>query len=168
VERIYQIYDLLRKFLESTLGRYVFTDTARDVNIDLYDGRTKTLEQWTNEFMDSMISGEECLLTSSRAEKHWAHLTGRPQTAEEKEAALVQITESIIAYLLDIMPNQHNYTSFRAADFRNNHHTEEQLISGMGNSKRFALIEELCNAEDIWIYEEDPAQENHEISHDEK
>lgn len=153
----YQIYTFLHEFMHSVLNLPVHNDKTGDIILDLephnpaktqvkiLHGKAKTLKQWLEELRNSVISGREPILTSDYAEAGRQQLLD-PDPAVHMPALIELVCETFAAYMIDIMPNRHGYTSFGKASFGNSEYEKNSPRKSGCMTDRFRLIKELCES----------------------
>ncbi len=143
--RLYQAHVLLHEFFHTVEVVLRTEDTAK--TLELAPGRT--FADWTKDFLQSLQ--EEKRHTSHYAGVYHDALyddqdTLLPTVTPHDYAVREQMAEAFVAYLLDIISNPEGYTSFQNQSF-GNAHPEQELLQHGGQSKRYGLMKELCNAQ---------------------
>ncbi len=143
--RLYQAHVLLHEFFHTVEVLLRSEESAGKLLLD----SERTFADWARDFLESL----------DEERQHISHYAGVYHDAIYDEAGNVrstitphdyavreQMAESFVAYLLDIISNPAGYTSFQNQSFGNIHPGEELLKHG-GQSKRYGLMKELCNAQ---------------------
>lgn len=151
--RLYQAHVLLHEFFHTVEALLRSEEAAK--KLLLRTGRT--FADWTKDFLESLA--EEKQHTSNYAGVYRDAIyddTGkiRPAITSHDFAVREQMAEAFVAYLLDIISNPEGYTSFQSQSFGNTHAEKELLLHG-GQSKRYGLMKELCDAH-LQLVDESP------------
>lgn len=142
--RLYQTHVMLHEFFHTIEINLRSQETAQ--KLQLSEGRT--FADWTKDFLKSMQ--EEKQHTSYYAGVYHDAIYDTvgdvcPTVTAHDYAIREQMAEVFVAYLLDIISNNHGYTSFQAQSF-GNPQPEQELLKHGGQSKRYGLMKELCKS----------------------
>jgi hypothetical protein len=143
--RLYQAHVLLHEFFHTV--EVVLRTEENAKKLQLRPGRT--FADWAQDFLESLK--EEKLHTSYYSgvyhhalydENHHLRQSVTPYDYAVREL----MAEAFVAYQFDIISNPRGYTSFQSQSF-GNAHPEQELLKHGGQSKRYGLMKELCDAD---------------------
>jgi hypothetical protein len=137
----YQVYVLLHEFMHTIINP-IFND---DLEEKVFLNNEKTIIQWMDELREGIVYGREPILTSGYAETFLDDIIS-PVPNRIIPGMIELICETFAAYMLNIMPNKHEYTAFDLASFGNRELALHSQKKGRLTTDRFRLIKELCDA----------------------